>query len=185
MRFWCASKNTETRALLFQRLFDYFPLCTCVSSWPWCVFYSALLCVQVMVIVGKLVEERISLTAMIFVQNLSFVAILSTQEALTLSKWCIWLLIQWHILFITTHIFSYCKKKTATKAMWAFYPSSIYSISPIIEQYELLTFGVKTSVHDQETQCWFNTYMLYHIQETENGFLKYALNHETYLTRNY
>ena len=69
--------------------------------------------------------------------------------------------------------------------MWAFYPSSIYSISPIIEQYELLTFGVKTSVHDQETQCWFNTYMLYHIQETENGFLKYALNHETYLTRNY
>ena len=85
-----------------------------VSSWPWCVFYSVLLCVQVMMIVGKLVEERIYslLTAMKFVLNLSFVAILSTQESLNLSKCCIWLLIQWHILFITTYIYFHCKKNS-------------------------------------------------------------------------
>ena len=147
MRFWCASKNTETRALLFQRLFDYFPLCTCVSSWPWCVFYSALLCVQVMVIVGKLVEERISLTAMIFVQNLSFVAILSTQETLNLSKCCIWLLIQWHISFITTHIYFRCKKNSYQTYLGI---SSEFHIFHSTHN-RMIDLWYKTSDHNQET----------------------------------
>ena len=56
--------------------------------------YPIPLCFVYKLIVGKLVEERISLTAMKFVLNLSFVAILSTQETLNLSKCCIWLLIQ-------------------------------------------------------------------------------------------
>ena len=55
-----------------------------------------------------------------------------------------------------------------------------YFTHKAIAWYEWLTFGVKTSVHDQETQCWIYTYALSYQEETENGFMKYALNHDTY-----
>ena len=40
-----------------------------------------------------------------------------------------------------------------------------YFTHKAIAWYEWLTFGVKTSVHDQETQCWFNAYVCYIISK--------------------